>query len=105
MSIKRRIQRQQEPDTLWGIDRYPGSGAYGELVVPQVRLWRRIGGITKGGNDVLAVVAHNTAVMVLREKIHDGAVWCWVEVPGEAAGHGWVRASLLLQRGAKEFEG
>ena len=105
MTVKRKIQRQQQADTIWGIDRYSGSGAYGELVVPKVNLWRRIGGVTKGGNDVLAVVAHNTPVVVLREKIHEGAVWCWVEVPGKAFGHGWLRASLLLQRGEKEFEG
>jgi len=106
MSAKRKAARkQQQPDAIWGIDRYPSSPAFGELVLEKVNLWQRVGGITAGDNHVIATLPHGYRVVVTQEKQHEGQVWCRVEVAaprGEESG--WLRATLLEKRGQKEFE-
>jgi len=106
MSAKRKVTRKQEQlDTIWGIDRYPGSPAFGELVVEAVNLWEKAGGITAGGNHIIATLPHGYKVVVAHESEHEGQAWCQIEIPGKDVITGWLRATLLKERGAKEFEG
>ena len=106
MSAKRKIARkQQQADTICGIDRYPSSPAFGELVVPKVNLWQKAGGLTTGGNHIIGTLPHGCQVVVVREKQHDGQAWCRIEAPGDDCANDWLRATLLEKRGEKEVEG
>ena len=107
MSAKRKFAKQF--DRAWGIDRYPSSGAFGELVVEAIALWDKPGGVAVGATVVHAVL-HNTRVRVKYQKdmldgrTLDKRTWYLVCDVEHEERTGWVLESLLRDRGAEMFD-
>ena len=90
-------------DHVWGIDRYPNSLDYGEIVVPNIALWDKAGGLPVGARTVGAAM-HDTQVRVLEKQMIDDRAWYKVAYGGHAELEGWVMDRLLKDRGAEAFE-
>jgi hypothetical protein len=97
-------------DTLWGIDRDRRSPAYGELVCPVILMWDAPAAEKLGQVGLTGAMGHGSVVRVTARAAVAGLVYyyCEAEVVTETEVYpqaGWVRATLLKDRGASEYEG
>ncbi len=105
----KKIEKQR--DELWGLERWPGSDAFGEVVCPVIVLWDG-----PSMSQAMAVAEHNTRVEVIAMVEPAKSIrWYYVQPErGEWVGRltrlmmkirrkpigGWVNAKFLLGRGA-----
>lgn len=107
-------------DKLWGIEREKDSELFGQIVVPVVILWDRPGGVyarvledefgENNGPQTTGALAHGSEVFVTGEAVFKDFNWSKVEADVWHEGQnfhqiGWVRDSLLKDKGEIEYVG
>jgi hypothetical protein len=91
-----------EVDRLTGIERCPGSDAFGDLVCPVIILWKSPGGPNRG-DDVLGALKVGADVRVVERRKKAGSLWFRVEsIDGDPIQAGWLKAPFLERLGAEE---
>lgn len=83
-----------ESDTLTGVERYPYSQAFGELVVPKIALRH-----SPGIGTPVGYLEHGSPVDVLEKRNVVGRPWYRVRY-GEQ--EGWVLAAFLEKLGEED---
>lgn len=94
-------------DTLCGVERWPASDAFGELVCPVIVLWKQPGQTTPNAAMVAGGLKHGEVVQVTQKRERAGRTWYYVESPAtdeRPAQAGWVTESFLERLGANQYK-
>jgi hypothetical protein len=89
-----------ESDTLCGIERYPASDDFGEVVCPVIILWKTPGAKSESKN-VAGALKHVDPVAVTQKKRRMGRDWYFVRNE-EQDQEGWVLAAFLEKLGEQD---